>query len=539
MKKISIFKNKKIIFIISFIIVCIIYNYYNIFQLRPRPIHQWRQTDCLSITNNYYNNGMNFFSPEIHNLISDNKTSGKTAGECPILYYFIAILWKVFGVHEWIYRFVGLLLVFIGLYSLFRITDYFLKSAFWSVGLSMLLFTSPIFANYGISFITNVPAICIVLAGWWVFLQFYNTKKNNLLFFSMALFLIAGLIKVSTLISFIFLFIIFIGERIKFLNKRREYIFNRSNHIIPFILVIFINFAWYYYAEKYNNIHEGKYTFNNLWPIWELDKNKIYQYILQIRKNTIYEFFNPLVLYSFIFMFLAIMLTPKKHPKFFIYGTYILVIGGILYTLFWFQAFDVHDYYYTDLLIVLIFILLTFFIFLKKYFEVLLNSSAVRIMFSLFLIFNIIYCHDMLELRYFPKEKKKYLIIGSQDIVDNFKWVNWDYKQHFLQLEKINPYLKSIGIKDDDKVISIPDESINISLYLMNQRGFTDFGYGDLKDETRFNTFINAGAKYLIINNNSILEKTYLKPFLNKKIGEFKNIIIYDLRGCENFCVSE
>lgn len=351
----------------------------------------------------------------------------------------------------------------------------------------------------------------------------------------MILFLIAGLLKISALISYIFILMIFIGERIKFLNKKKKFIFNDfKNNIIPFLLVIIINFAWYYYAKRYNNIHGQRYFTDELRPIWEMDKNKIFQYLLQIRKNTIYQLFNPLVLYSFIFMFLSIILTPKKHPKFFLYGTSILLIGSILYILVWFQAFDVHDYYYTDLLIVVIFIFLTFFIYLKNHFESLFKSSKVKILFALFLIYNILFCHYMLELRYFPKENRKYLIVGSQDIVDNFKWINWDYKQHFRQLENINPYLKSIGIKDDDKVISIPDESINISLYLMNQKGFTDFGYGDLKDETRINTFINAGAKYLIINNNSILEKEYLKPFLNKKIGEYKNVIIYDLQNTKN-----
>jgi len=239
MKKIiSLIKNKNVVFILFFIIICFIYNYQNIFQLRPRSIHQWRQTDCLSISINYYQNGMNFFSPEIHNLISDNKTSGKTAGEFPLLYYFIAILWKIFGVHEWIYRLVGLILVFIGLYSFFRISDYYIKDIYWSIGLSLLLFTSPIFANYGVSFLTNVSAICIVLAGWWLFLRFYISKSNRLLYLSMLLFLIAGLIKISTLISFIFLSAIFIGERIKILNRKKEYIFNGIKNIIPFILVI-------------------------------------------------------------------------------------------------------------------------------------------------------------------------------------------------------------------------------------------------------------------------------------------------------------
>jgi len=96
----------------------------------------------------------------------------------------------------------------------FQNNPYFIKDVFWSIGLPFSLFTSPIFANYGVSFLTNVPAICIVLAGWWQFLRFYNTKRNRLLYFSILLFMTAGLIKISTLISLIFLIAVFAGERI-------------------------------------------------------------------------------------------------------------------------------------------------------------------------------------------------------------------------------------------------------------------------------------------------------------------------------------
>jgi len=523
-------KNKVLWFTVSFILVCLFYNYYHIFQLRPHSIHQWRQTDCLSITTNFYENGMDFFSPEIHNLISDNKTSGKTAGEFPILYYFIAVLWKIFGVHEWIYRLVGLLLVFLGLYSVFRITDYFLRDTFWSIGIAMLLFTSPIFANYGISFITNVSALCIVFYGWWMFLRFYDTKKERFLYFAMALFCLAGLMKVSTLISFLFLLIIFLGERLPIFNRKKIYLFSKARNILPFILVLFIVFLWYYYAEKYNGIHGGKYTFNSLWPIWELDHSKIMKYLSEIRKGTIYQLFNPVVLYSYILMFLAIIITPKKHTGFFYYGIYILLGGTLTYILFWFQAFDVHDYYYIDLLLLLIFIPVAFFIYLKNHFGHFLKSVRIKIIFSLFLLLNIYYCREMLELRYFPKEKKEYLMIGSQSLVDFFKWFDWNYPMTMQPLESIGPYLTSIGITQNDVVISIPDESINISLYLMDKKGFTGFGYTDLQGETRIKAFVSAGAKYLIISDKNLLEKDYLQPFLENKIGEYQGVMIFDLR---------
>src|SRR5687767_1524100 len=75
-------------------------NYYSkTMFFRPGSIHQWRQTDCLSITKNYYEEGMNFFSPRIH---YQGVEGGKAVSECPILNYSVACLWKIFGEHEFI-----------------------------------------------------------------------------------------------------------------------------------------------------------------------------------------------------------------------------------------------------------------------------------------------------------------------------------------------------------------------------------------------------------------------------------------------------
>ena len=47
---------------------------------------------------------MIFFKPEIHSLVSDDKTSGYAVGEFPIIYYFTAIAYNIFGPKEIILR---------------------------------------------------------------------------------------------------------------------------------------------------------------------------------------------------------------------------------------------------------------------------------------------------------------------------------------------------------------------------------------------------------------------------------------------------
>jgi hypothetical protein len=468
---------------------------------------------------------MNFLEPEIHNLISDDNTSGKTVGEFPVLYYFVALLWKIFGIHLWIYRLIGFLVVFWGLFSLFKTTAYFIKDNFWAMWLPLILFTSPIFADYGISFLTNVTAFSLVLVAFRNIQLYYLETKNSKLYIAMLLFLLAGLLKTSSLISFAFLVVIFVGERIPFMNKDKVYVFKKISAIIPMILVIVGIIAWYSYAESFNNIHKGRYTFNNLWPIWEMSKERIQEYLHAIRTSMAGLVFNIYTLMLFSFMFLTMIFAPRKSSRFFYFGLIILLIGSLIYSLFWFQALSIHDYYYTDLLFFIIFVPFSFLVFLKRNFEKVLQSVTLKVIFTLFLAFNVYYTGQVLELRYFPKADKAYSVFPSRDMRDLLKWIDGNYNEHIKALEDIKPYLVGIGIKQEDKVISIPDQSFNITLFLMNQTGWTEYGH----DKTELGKFIPKGAKYLIINDLNIKNEEYLKPYLHNKIGTYKNVEIYRL----------
>jgi len=104
------------------------------------------------------------------------------------------------------------------------------------------------------------------------------------------------------------------------------------------------------------------------------------------------------------------------------------------------------------------------------------------------------------------------------------------YETKLQAVGELEPVLDSLNISVDDKVISIPDFSINATLYFMNRRGFTDFGSDFTKTET-FYKRIEQGAKYLIINDSTILSKEYIKPFIYDKIGGYKNVLIYNIEG--------
>ena len=123
----------------------------------------------------------------------------------------------------------------------------------------------------------------------------------------------------------------------------------------------------------------------------------------------------------------------------------------------------------------------------------------------------------------------KHTIILDRAYVNMWNEYHKSYEKKLKALESITPYLRELGIKRDDFVISIPDGTINVTLSMMDQKGFTDFGYGWVKDEERMEYFIERGAEYLIINDPGILNKSYLKPFMDRPIGTYHNVTIYKL----------
>jgi len=130
--------------------------------------------------------------------------------------------------------------------------------------------------------------------------------------------------------------------------------------------------------------------------------------------------------------------------------------------------------------------------------------------FSLLFVWNVIASRQRLQIRY-------------RD------WMNEPFQNYHKALTEIEPFFSKLGIEKKDKVISLPDESINTTLYYMNRKGYTSFG-SDFSKAEIFYKRISQGAKYLIVNDSTILSSEVIQPFIQEKIGEFENISVYDIR---------
>ena len=152
-------------------------------------------------------------------------------------------------------------------------------------------------------------------------------------------------------------------------------------------------------------------------------------------------------------------------------------------------------------------IFVTFFHLLKNRFSKIFFNPWFRLLLIAVLAHNVYLCRENIELRYYG-------------------WPNDGHIANTKSLETITPYLRSIGINRNDKVLFMNDGSFNISLYLMDQKGYTAANF--FSDEVISDRIYKVD--YLIINDTSLLGRDYIQTAINQKIGEYQNINIFRLK---------
>jgi len=502
-------KLKIIILSISIAVMMGVYLYQDIVTYPPQSIHRWRQTDCLSICQNYYNNGFHFFKPEVHNQNSNDKTEGKGVGECPYYYFIIALLFKIFGPYYMIFRILNILIVFTGLIFMYKLMHLISKSFLLSLFGTLFIFTSTSLVFYTNNFLTDPIALSLIIIGLYYFFRF---RENEVLkyFIVFCLFsVLAILLKVTAGIGFIAAIGV-ISISFIFRKQFKNELLNIKKHklLIPVLISVIIIIAWYAFAIKYNTENKSTYFSTRTWPLWSLSSEeiktifqKIWNYNLGIYFHLSVHIF---ILAALIFIFYYHKILQKTEKLLLI----AIVTGNILFFIMWYYAFWYHDYYIINLLIVPVFIFAFAFKILKIKYPKIASSKLTAIVLSVFLVFNVLNTRKEIKIRY-----NGWPVDELQDI----------YGYYYLQ-----PYLQQLGIQYPDKVICLPDTKPSYTLYLMNLKGWTGFYAPNTKEDVDY--YLNNGAKYLVYHGELLERYQFLKEYMDTKIGQFGNIAIYNLQ---------
>jgi len=514
-----------LLFILLLLSVSLLYNYPQILTHRPYSIHQWRQTDCLSITMNYYQENRSFFEPAIHWQGTGN---GKTVSEFPIIYYTVAKLWKVFGYHEYLFRLVNILIVFLGLFCLYKLILGLLDDVFWALTTTFFVFTSPILVYYSNNFLADAPGFGFSLIGCFFLWKGFEKQKKWWFYSSFLFFLLAGLIKLSSLIPFFAILVTHLYA-VLFYKKERGWFYKWYN-ILPYLVTIILVISWYKYAIYYNEKNMNGIFLLGLFPMWHMDLAGIKANWLNLRKDLLPAYFNLKALNLLLVLFILSFSFYKKVNKVILFMSILIFIGIIAFMVLFYEAFTVHDYYLLNLLFFIPLPILIMLEMLKRNYTHLFQSKALKIfMFCTVLLLS--YETAVINrMKYSTNDALvKTNFVVSKGTLDEWTGFHSNYAEHFNAYETITPYLRKIGLKRTDRVLCLQDGSINISLYLMDQKGYTDFGYGEKPTDQRIQFYKDNGVKYFITDTSFLNRRPELKPFLLAKIGIYNNIDIYKL----------
>ena len=176
------FVNHNLLFFLLFAGTAWFYGQFSSMTEGPYSRHQWRQTDCLSITQQYYEHDLPFLEPEIY--WQGDEGNGKTISEFPLLYYVVGNVWKITGKHHWIYRCISFFILLIGLFYLKKAANELLNNHFWSTFVVLFFFTSPLLAYYGNNFLINTNAPGLALIGGYHSYSFLRNRQRKALIYS-------------------------------------------------------------------------------------------------------------------------------------------------------------------------------------------------------------------------------------------------------------------------------------------------------------------------------------------------------------------
>ncbi|WP_138497553.1 ArnT family glycosyltransferase [Nostoc sp. PA-18-2419] len=302
--QINIIKNKSqdlpILFLIILAIVLRIYN----INSPIIGIHSWRQSDTAAIARNFYENGFNFFYPQID-------WGGNSLGYCetefPIYSFIVALIYKIFGVSEFWGRLTSIICFLVALYFLYQLVIKILnkKVAFWSC---LFFISLPLNVYYSRTFQPEAMLLMCSIIGIYYFIHWLDSEEWKELIISGIFVALACLIKVLP--------IIYLGIPIFYLawTKFGIKVFLQISLWIYSILILVSLVIWYYHA------HQLLLEYGNTFGFWSGSTNRYnYNIVLTLHFWTEILFRTAIrhfAIFGFVIFLLGLFISRKTRREY-------------------------------------------------------------------------------------------------------------------------------------------------------------------------------------------------------------------------------
>jgi hypothetical protein len=470
---------------------------------RPYSIHQWSQCDRASVALNFSQDDLNFFMPRVHNTTNG---TGITGMEFPIVGYLSALCYTLFGFDELWYRLMTLLIVSSGIIAFFNMAAAILKNHVLAIIITFFAALSPLLFYYTPNFIPDAASLGFILVAWFFFFMYIRDASWKPLILFTIFASLSTLIKITSLISIVLIGLLIVLDYFSVFKVKR--IAGKIKLLSMLLLVIIVTFLWYRYAIWLNHTYETN--------IFVLEKRNSFSLLefnavnsaIYARWITFYT--SPLSMLLLLIFSVYMFIDWKLVNRFLAFITVGLYCGAICFFILMNDHFKDHDYMMLTAFPAIFFHFLLFGDFVTR-----LPLLHYRYWVPAVIIVFIFIIKDI--------DTKLYL----RNSFNAYEEGMYGDQKRYNKYERIEPYLRSLGIKKDDQVISVYDNSNIITLYLMNQKGTTMHYL--LPENDIMNRLDNKKYGYLIVNNDAFLENALYQKYMTNALGSFDGISIFRL----------
>lgn len=492
----------------SFVLILIgtffFFNFNSVLFLHPQGVHFIRQTDSLSFVSNYYLNGFDFFHPALFNLSS---IDAKGACEFPLIYYITALLYSIFGEKEFILRFINLLIFYIGLYHVYKMSFELVKDYFYALLIPLFILSSVSLVYYSFNFLPDPAALGLTFSGWYFVLKYRKNAQKKSLYLSLFCFTLSALIKVTYFINplavlGLCLFEFFFLKKLDQENKKRLV---KTMKLIGFSFVLVL--CWNIYVIWYNLKYESFYFTTSAMPFWNLTSSEK----IDVWRNIIGEWYKKYLAQSsmhFLVLIIGFLLfSIRKIDKIILIVILFLLVGNLVYFFLFYVQLKYHDYYFLLFYPLVIFILILGIQTLIQVFQNKIFHVALKLILTIVVLSGMNYARMKVSERY-------------QNGSDLYSSVGFALKKSEKQIIKLQ-------IPSDAKILVAPDLTMNGGLYFLKRKGWKIDSIQMLTAD-RIAKYKKNGASYLFCVNSDLDTNEFIN-MSEKRILKTSELSIYKL----------
>ncbi|MBX7205468.1 MAG: glycosyltransferase family 39 protein [Bacteroidia bacterium] len=458
---------------------------------------------------------MNILMPHINNM---QRGTGIAAAEFPLIPFLAACCYKVFGFHNFWFRTITCLFFLIGFIYSRKLALLLTQNEWVSSFISLIWLCSPTLLYYIPNFNPDPAALGLIMMAWYYFFLLANTPSAKITLLFAISCLLALLLKASTAISIVAMVCLIILDYAGWLGENKNRILPRKIVLLLCLAVVGgIAFLWYGYVKALNaKYFSGFFTLETRIP---QDYTQIVTIWNNLKSKLFTHYYSTATIWLIPVFHLITLILYKKIPRSLFALTWILAFGTLSFIYLMFVAFEYHDYYIIALLPWIFFLLTSACIGLYRTF----HSITYRIILAAF--FTWWFCQSLF-----------YCYIKNSEL---YSYKNSDlYDPAFTGFYDAEQAMRKAGIHRNDYIVSITDPTYDVSLYLMNQKGYT---VADKKDINKiFSLLLLWNARYVVTNaDNCLPDLPVVTKFLGSPVLVHKNLKFYKPRMGDTSMVNQ